>query len=998
MDTNLGDIRNYIDELKSRLDIVEIIERDEPLIRKGREWRGSRNHSLQVSPDVGLWRDWGEAQMGGDAIRWMELRHNLPFRVAVEDLARLAGMQPPEWDRADAQAHLSAQARYAVFDVAKSFFELKRRNCDAASRYCSRRGWAAATLDALHIGYFDGDYDGLRDAFSARDVDIYSPEAIALAGFRGDVRTWAAGHNVDLAGRDHWVRQGYIAGIPKHSLVFPHVELGRVRYFSTRSVCTLREEEGAFVVWSAVTDAETRHEFSNNDERKAARDAALKQGKRHYNLPKELTSPRIPYWNAKAIPGRGDVVVVEGQADAITLQQWNLPAVALAGCHPDDDTEGSRLLFYLAESLRKKAHVSVGTDTDDAGAKGAQKLAEILDPLLQVVHWPDHDANDWLQTLAQARNDSLNPTDAELAIEADEAQIVLGNARPYLLLWAERVGAMNDRDKAPQLDALVASLAKLSQAEIELNRKPVATATGLAVSAIDRMLKAKLDEDDEDDGDKPLLPLSTIGGPLRGYLIEMLYRLPEDQPTNAVMQQPGKTLLAVRDPEGHISIVEKLALPEIGREILPSNVITELLQIGTLILAPQVGNLLPTQELIERIRALIHKYVDVPEFFESLAAYYVLFSWFYDLFPTLSYLRLKGDPGTGKSRFLQVVGSLCYRPLHFNAGSSISSIFRTMNDVRGTLVLDEGDFNDSDEKSEIAKLFNSGNDRRQGFVFRSDKTSEGIKPRAYCVFGPKIIGMRKDFNDDAIASRCLTHETGSPTSRTDIPVNLPDTFWTEEIPTLQSMLLAYRMKHWDPRINEKEIPLDRAIERRIQQVTNSLRKMIDDPEMTAELQKFIRAYNREMVHNRAEQIEAKVLEALYITWETQQSVEEEKRNLSITLITSVVNDLIDFENGTPIERWTRYKDQGKRKSLTPRGVGNKLKNLQLDTHRPSRDKTRRYHVVWDQKRMDALWLRYGLDDDTAKNALRIEWNEIRTKIDEYEQRKQESMQPQAYKD
>ena len=49
--------------------------------------------------------------------------------------------------------------------------------------------------------------------------------------------------------------------------------------------------------------------------------------------------------------------------------------------------------------------------------------------------------------------------------------------------------------------------------------------------------------------------------------------------------------------------------------------------------------------------------------FEEAATYYVLLTWVYDTFNELPYLRLKGEFGTGKTRCLLTIGSLCYKPM-----------------------------------------------------------------------------------------------------------------------------------------------------------------------------------------------------------------------------------------------------------------------------------------------------------------------------------------------
>src|SRR5207244_5816333 len=102
-------------------------------------------------------------------------------------------------------------------------------------------------------------------------------------------------------------------------------------------------------------------------------------------------------------------------------------------------------------------------------------------------------------------------------------------------------------------------------------------------------------------------------------------------------------------------------------------------------------------------------------------------------------LRERGDYGSGKTRFLLVVGALCYKPIFASGASTTSPLFRIMDAFRGTLILDESDFRLSDERAEIVKILNCGNAR--GFpVLRTEvNRAKEFDPRAYTVFGPKIV-------------------------------------------------------------------------------------------------------------------------------------------------------------------------------------------------------------------------------------------------------------------
>ncbi len=99
------------------------------------------------------------------------------------------------------------------------------------------------------------------------------------------------------------------------------------------------------------------------------------------------------YANALYNPKAESVVVVEGQGDAVTLAQWGVPALA---------TVGTGFSAALVEQLRAHARVYIGVEHNAAGIKHAHELAETLHPLTRLLHWPEDDANAWLQAGATA--------------------------------------------------------------------------------------------------------------------------------------------------------------------------------------------------------------------------------------------------------------------------------------------------------------------------------------------------------------------------------------------------------------------------------------------------------------------------------------------------------------------------------------------------------------------------------------------------------------------
>src|SRR5216684_4482464 len=199
------------------------------------------------------------------------------------------------------------------------------------------------------------------------------------------------------------------------------------------------------------------------------------------------------------------------------------------------------------------------------------------------------------------------------------------------------------------------------------------------------------------------------------------------------------------------------------------------------------------EELFSEIEHYVEKYLSLSPTFLKIAASYVLLSWVYDAFNELPYLRFRGDYGSGKTRALIVFGSILYKGFFASGASTVSPVFHTLDAFKGTLIFDEADFRFTDEKAELVKILNNGNVK--GFsVLRTQVTaSKEFEPRAFSVFGPKIVGMRGSYEDRALERRFLTAEMSGQTLRADIPISLPADQEAEAY-ALRSKLLMYRFK------------------------------------------------------------------------------------------------------------------------------------------------------------------------------------------------------------
>jgi hypothetical protein len=374
-----------------------------------------------------------------------------------------------------------------------------------------------------------------------------------------------------------------------------------------------------------------------------------------------------------------------------------------------------------------------------------------------------------------------------------------------------------------------------------------------------------------------------------GTLIEMVYR-PEER----------RTLLCIAK-EGQVRY--ETSIMDDGKRLVPYSPENNLLKNEVVLFPSEVAEYESEQALVAEIRQFIHRYVDVSPLFEEIMSYYVLFTWVYDAFNELPYLRLRGDTGTGKTRFLLTAGALCYKPIYASGASTVSPLFRILDSVRGTLIIDEGDFRFSDEKAEIVKILNNGNAR--GFpVLRSESVNgREFSPRAYAVFGPKLVSTRGFFQDRALESRCITEETGSQRLRDDIPINLTAEYQHAAL-AIRNKLLMFRFRNFGKREVDASL-VDRSIEPRLAQIFVPLMSVIEDAEARKALGELARAYHKELVADRGMDLEAQVLEVVQDLRESPYA-----NGISIKEIAERVSE--------------RYGDDFERK-VTPHWIGHVLR-------------------------------------------------------------------------
>lgn len=197
---------------------------------------------------------------------------------------------------------------------------------------------------------------------------------------------------------------------------------------------------------------------------------------------------------------------------------------------------------------------------------------------------------------------------------------------------------------------------------------------------------------------------------------------------------------------------------------------------------------LDEDQLRSDIADFINRYVELPENMVEIAVNYVLLSWVFDKFDELPYLAFRSaHAGRGKSRALEIVGSLCYRPIVYGGGSTAAATIRLLNLFGGTLIADEFDQrNNSDLAAELTKIINQGfQENRPLLRCEGDKNT----PKPCHVYGPKAFALRKGFADDASETRRISIRM-TQRSRDDIPLSLP------RVPSLTLKPLPCVIAYW----------------------------------------------------------------------------------------------------------------------------------------------------------------------------------------------------------
>lgn len=157
--------RKFIDDLLSRIDIVELISNDVELKKSGANFKGlcpfhsENTPSFNVSQTKQFYHCFG-CGASGDAIKYLREAHGLTFIDAIEKLASIANIEVPKTLNKENTEFIN------LFDTnnqVKNYFKECLEKSEIAKQYLLSRGFDEKMIDKFDIGYASESWDSLKN-------------------------------------------------------------------------------------------------------------------------------------------------------------------------------------------------------------------------------------------------------------------------------------------------------------------------------------------------------------------------------------------------------------------------------------------------------------------------------------------------------------------------------------------------------------------------------------------------------------------------------------------------------------------------------------------------------------------------------------------------------------------------------------------------------------------------------------------------------------------
>ncbi len=154
-----------VDDIKGRLDILEVISQHVPLQKSGRSYKANcpfhqeKTPSFHVFPDRQTWRCFGACASGGDVFSFVMRAENLEFGDALKRLSEQSGVPLPSREGRSRQ-----QGLLEINEAAREYFQKLLASAQGAEvrSYLERRGLTESVIQSFELGFSPQDGEALK--------------------------------------------------------------------------------------------------------------------------------------------------------------------------------------------------------------------------------------------------------------------------------------------------------------------------------------------------------------------------------------------------------------------------------------------------------------------------------------------------------------------------------------------------------------------------------------------------------------------------------------------------------------------------------------------------------------------------------------------------------------------------------------------------------------------------------------------------------------------
>jgi DNA primase len=482
-------VSSVTDEIKARVDLVELIGRTVQLKRVGSQFSGlcpfhaEKTPSFYVRPQTQSWHCFG-CNKSGTAFDWVMEREHLEFGEALRTLAALTGVALPE--HRDPEVEEQTRRLYSILERAQNYYQglLWGSTAGAARAYLARRGLEDETLKTFGLGYAPVGNGLLRYL----ERDGFSEQELQAAG---------------------------VIGVAEDGRQFD--------FFRDRVLFPIRDAQGRVIAFGGRSlDDEVKPKYLNS------RDTLL------FHKQETLFAFDLA---RKPMAQERQAVIVEGYMDAAMAHQHGYRNVVA--------TLGTAVTERHLRLLRRQVdEIVLALDADAAGQAATWRALQVADASLRTGLTPVVGPNRRQQRFVPDRSVRLrvlalpNEKDPDDLIRSNPSAwpTVVKAALPVIDFVLQRLEARHDlktaRGKAAAADEIAEVLVGIANPiEQDSYTNEVATRLGVDPEAVRRLLKSR--GRGKPAGSAPIPPSTTPqparvrGEPLDDYMLALVIRLRE---------------------------------------------------------------------------------------------------------------------------------------------------------------------------------------------------------------------------------------------------------------------------------------------------------------------------------------------------------------------------------------------------------------------------------------------------------------------------------------